>query len=105
MVPFVLVTRIRVGASWGVPRSVCTVGGGVHPRPWIRTAGCLFRKLVNRVVVVREMKSSSLFIPTTTHAFSGPFYGHPVLSIGESVVPRRVWVSLVELPEFLQTAY
>jgi len=27
------------------------------------------------------------------------------LGIGEPVVPRRVWISLVKLPEFLQTAY
>ena len=27
------------------------------------------------------------------------------LALGESVVPRRVWASLVKLPEFLQTAY
>jgi len=27
------------------------------------------------------------------------------LGIGESVVPRRVWILLVKFPEFLQTAY
>jgi len=27
------------------------------------------------------------------------------LALGEPVVPRRVWISLVKLPEFLQAAY
>jgi len=27
------------------------------------------------------------------------------LALGEPVVPRRVWISSVKLPEFLQTAY
>jgi len=41
------------------------------------------------------MKSSNPFIPTTARA----------LGVGKSVVPRRVWISLVKLPEFLQTTY
>jgi len=77
----------------------------MHPWPWIRTTGYLFRKLANRAVVgVREMKSSIPFIPTTARAVARPFYGLPALSVSEPVVPRRVWVPSMKLPEFLQTA-
>jgi len=33
------------------------------------------------------------------------FFGKLILALGELVVPQCIWVSLVKLPEFLQTTY
>jgi len=51
-----------------------------------------------------EMKSSSPFIPTTART-SKALLWTPLLGVGELVVPRRVRILLMKLPEFLQTAY
>jgi len=51
-----------------------------------------------------EMKSSSPFISTTDSA-SRALLWTSLLGVGELVVPWRVRISLVILPEFLQTTY
>ena len=76
MVPFVLVTGIWVVASCG-RNEEC-------PRCRGRSAPAAL---------------------DLNHRFLIPKVGQPVLAswldVGESVVPRRVWISLVKLPEFL----
>jgi len=107
MVPFVLVTRIRVEGSCGhAEECPCCRARGV-PAALDSNRRFLIPKVGQpcRRNLVCEMKSFSPFIPTTACSFVGPFRGPPVLGVGESVVPWRIWVSSVKLPELLQTAY
>jgi len=65
----------------------------------------------------RGMPQEVFLVGLCGQGFSGVFYhrllallsvflhGYPALGVREPVVPWRVWISLMKLPEFLQTAY
>ena len=79
-----------------MPKSARAVGGGVHPRPWIRTTSSLFQKLVNCFSVLKSSAPSAHYRQVL---------GGTGLVLGEPIVPGRLWISLVKLSEFLQAAY
>ena len=57
---------------------------------------------------VKRVFLSGRTVVLTSSAASAPYRqvpGELVLALGEPVVPRRVWISSMKLPEFLQTAY
>jgi len=76
------------------------------------SVACLLRRAPGQrlLVVARE---AGLFVDLDTWVLksSAPsahyrqVLGGTGLALSEPVVPRRVWISLVKLPEFLQTAY
>jgi len=76
------------------------------------SVACLLRRAPGRqlLVVARE---AGLFVnldawvlkSSVPSAHYCQVLGGTGLALGEPVVPRRVWISLVKLPEFLQTAY
>jgi len=99
MVPFVLVTGIRVVASCGRAEECLRCRGQGAPAALDPNHRFLIPK-VGQPGLASCMRDEvpPFLILTTASCFFG-------LGVSESVVPRRIWIPLVELPEFLQTAY
>jgi len=78
MVPFVLVTGIRVASSCGRAEECLHCRGRGVPMALGTNRRFLIPKVGQPGVIGGcEMKSSSPFIPTTTRALPGPFWDNP----------------------------
>jgi len=99
MVPFVLVTGIWVVASCGRAEECPHCRGRAAPAALDPNHLFLLPKVGQPGLASRVRDEVPPFLILTT---ASCFFG---LGVSESVVPWGIWILLVELPEFLQTAY